>query len=159
MEFALPVEHKFILWAAESSQSLFESFAEDKRIKKNQKYLLYEEEQKAEHPLNTLWPMLSLSEEAKQVLFAVKPFVLESFALLQTKIITLLRIKEDFLLEVYKLGNIIDTKILPVIPPRELIKSLVWMESKKFEKEFSIVSLFKFDELALLEKLKNKRPE
>lgn len=152
VEFSLPVGYRFVLWTAKSNTSLLESFSDSKKPKKNQKYLIYEEKQKADHPLNALWPLLNLSEEKKTFFLACKSLIIDSFNQLQAKLNALLTSKEDFLLEVYKLGSIINTAILPKLSINELAKSLLWVEAKRYEKELSLALLFESKQLEVINK-------
>lgn len=147
IEFAVPIGYKYMLWAAKSQASLIEKLHDTKKPKKNQKYLLYEEKQVTEHPLNSLWPILSLTEDNKHFLANVKPLVLEASSQLQAKTCSFLKAKEEFLLEVYKLGNLINANILPKLLPSDVAKALIWLESKKYEKELTVASLFEIKEL------------
>jgi len=152
IEFSLPAGYRYVLWAAKSNASLLETFSDSKKPKKNQKYLIHAEKKKTDNPLNSLWSILNLSEEKKHFFVACRSLVIESFNHLQTKLHNLLTSKEDFLLEVYKLGSIINTGILPKLTINELAKSLLWVESNKCEKELSLASLFESKEVEMINK-------
>lgn len=147
---SLPASYKYLIWSANSGRSLFDLLHEKKKLKKNQKYLLYEEKQKSEQGLNDIWSTITPDENKKAILSAIQPILVEFKKNINNKIHEFLKVKNELLLEVTMLGNLIDNEILTKFYPEDLAKVLLWIDSKSDEKELSMTSVFDIKDLELV---------
>lgn len=131
-----------MLWSADAGASIFDSVYEKKKPKKNQKYLIFEEKQKVEQGFNEIWTVITHDEKKKQILRNLQPFLIEFKKRIQASIHNFLYAKNQLVTEIGLLSNLIDTEILGKFLAEDVTKALLWIESKKHEKELSIESVF-----------------
>lgn len=142
LEICIPSSYRYFLWSAESNQSLFDFSLEAIKPKKNQKYLIYESKQKIEQELNHIWSLLNCTACEQEILTRIQPLLIASKKTVKNKLQNFLNAKDELLREISTLGNLIDRELLQKFHEIDIAKILLWIESNKFEKKFSIASLF-----------------
>ena len=139
---AIPTSYKYLLWSAGTSSSLFDLGYDKKRTKKNQKYLIHEEKQKIEQGLNDIWLYIKPEEWKKKALSIIQPAFIKAKENIQKKVHDLLRAKNELLAEVSGLGALIQNELWAKFPPSDIAQTILWVASKKHERELSVVPLF-----------------
>lgn len=150
ISFALPNSYKYLMWSAESGRSLFDQLYEKKKPKKNQKYLIYEEKQKTQQGLNDIWSIIAPSEEKKGFLASIQPILIEFKKRLQIRVHEFMKVKNELMLEISMLGNYLDAEVVNKFWTQDIAKILLWIDSKKHEKELSPVAVFGIEDLELV---------
>eukprot|EP00826_Nyctotherus_ovalis_P040361 TRINITY_DN3975_c0_g1_i5.p1 TRINITY_DN3975_c0_g1~~TRINITY_DN3975_c0_g1_i5.p1 ORF type:complete len:495 (-),score=165.75 TRINITY_DN3975_c0_g1_i5:23-1507(-) len=150
ISFALPNSYKYLLWSAESGRSLFDPLYEKKKPKKNQKYLLYEEQQKSQQGLNDIWSVISPDEEKKSFLAKIQPKLIDYKKKIEMRVHSFMKVKNELMLEIAMLGNYVDTEVTSKLWVQDVGRGLLWIESKKHEKELSSVEVFGIEDLELV---------
>lgn len=150
ISLALPNSYKYLMWSAESGRSLFNSICEKKKPKKNQKYLIYEQKQKIEQGLNDIWSVITPDEDKKSFLVSIQPFLINFKQRVQTRVEGLLRAKNELVQEIKTLGNFLETQVVPKFWPRDVARLMLWVDSKKHEKELSTLLVFGVQEPELV---------
>jgi len=147
ISFALPDSYKYLLWSAKSGKSLFDSVYEKKRTKKNQKYLIHEQKQKTQQELNDIWSVIAPDEKKKAFLVSIQPIVIEFKKQVQDKVKEFIEAKNRLMLEISKLRYYLDSEVINNFSVRDMAKVLLWIESKKHEKELSATQVFEIKDL------------
>jgi len=150
LAFALPTSYKYLIWSAKSGTSLFDQLYEKKKYKKNQKYLIYEEELKSQQGLSDIWSVVTPDEEKKSFLVNIQPTLMRAHERVGMRIHQFIRVKNELMLDIGMLGNYLDSEVIPKFWPRDVAKIMLWIDSKKHEKELSSTSVFKIEDLELV---------
>eukprot|EP00826_Nyctotherus_ovalis_P048492 TRINITY_DN5720_c0_g7_i1.p1 TRINITY_DN5720_c0_g7~~TRINITY_DN5720_c0_g7_i1.p1 ORF type:complete len:380 (-),score=103.80 TRINITY_DN5720_c0_g7_i1:101-1240(-) len=150
ISFALPNSYKYLIWSAESGRSLFDPIYEKKKHKKHQKYLLYEQKLKIEEGLNDIWLIINPDEDKKSFLASIQPFLINFKQRIQAKVEKLFKAKNELMQEIGTLGNFLETRVVPKFWSHDVAKFILWVDSKKHEKELSTVTAFGLREPELI---------
>lgn len=142
IETAIPTSYKYLLWSSGTNTSLFDSGYEKKKPKKNQKYLIYEEQKKIEQGLNDIWSIIEPDEWKKKTLSYIQPQFIKAKESLTRKVHEFLAAKNALLGEVTAVTKLVQNEIWPKFWPTDVAKGMLWAESKKHEKELSVELLF-----------------
>jgi len=147
---AMPSSYRFLLWSASENTSLFDSQFEKKKPKKNQKYLIYEEKKKIEQGLNDVWSVIEPEDWKRKILMMMQPNIIKSKENIKKKVFEFLKAKNELLLEINKMSNIVHNEVFPKFWPQDIARTELWIHSKKHEKELSVSSLFDIKQPDLL---------